>query len=235
MGFSNDLFAYLSTDPIRRAEKHSALNFPITYAFSERYVLPISHDEVVHGKRSFFGKMFGDRKQKLATLRAAHLFFMTFPGKKLMFMGTEYGMKREWDHDASIDWALLDDAEHDALREYVAALNRFYLSSPALYERDFSEEGFSWLLPDEAARDLVAYLRRASDGGTLVVAVSFSGAENRDIVVSVERGRYQPLFCTHTDGESKLPIDTDPEGRLIFSLPPFGGIVFEKMKDTVEL
>lgn len=235
MGFSNDLFSYLSTDPILRSEKHSALNFPITYAFSERYVLPISHDEVVHGKLSFFEKMHGEPEEKLATFRAALLFFMTFPGKKLLFMGTEYGMHREWDHDRAIDWPLLEDERHDALREYVGALNHLYLSAPELYELDFSEDGFFWLLPDEAARDLVVYLRRARDGAELLVAVSFCGVENRDITVSVTDGRYIPIFCTHTTEEWASAIDTDAEGRLTFSLPPFGGIVLKRMNDTVYL
>ena len=235
MGFSNDLFAYLSSDPLQRTERHSALNFPITYAFAERYILPISHDEVVHGKGSFFSKMYGSIEQKHATLRAALLFFMTFPGKKLMFMGTEFGTEREWNQDGSVDWRMLTDWRHDAIREYVAALNRLYLSSPALYECDFSEEGFLWLLPDEAARNLVAYLRRAEDGRELLVAISFSGAPNCDIEVFVKRGCYLPLFCAHTSDPLKEPIATDAAGRLSFSLPPFGGIVFEKIKDTVEL
>ena len=235
MGFSNDLFAYLSTDPLLREKNHRALNFPITYAFSERYILPISHDEVVHGKGSFFEKMHGGEEEKLATFRAALLFFMTFPGKKLMFMGTEYGMHREWDHDASLDWPLLEDARHDALREYVAAVNRFYLSAPELYERDFSENGFSWLLADEAARDLVVYLRRAADGGELLIAVSFCGAENRDITVKVRNGRYLPVFCTHERDAAMEAVDTNADGELTFSLLPFGGVVFKRMNDTIEL
>ena len=232
MGFSNDLFAYLSTDPILRAEQHRALNFPITYAFSERYVLPISHDEVVHGKGSFLTKMHGSHEQKLSTLRAALLFFMTFPGKKLAFMGTECGMLCEWNHDASIEWPLLADPRHDAIREYVAALNRLYLGSPELYECDFSENGFSWLLADEAERNLVVYLRRSASGSEMLVAVSFSGAASGDITVCVERGRYRPIFGTHT---ADAALNTDAEGHLVFSLPPFGGIVFKKIKDTVEL
>ena len=178
--------------------------------------------------------MHGGHEEKLATLRAAFLFFMTFPGKKLAFMGTEYGMHREWDHDDTIEWGLLSDERYDALREYVASLNRLYLSSPELYELDFSEDGFSWLLPDEAERDLVSYLRRACDGSELVVAVSFSGAENRDVAVSVPSGRYRSFFSTHGD----LPyseIDTDREGRLMFSLPPFGGVVLKRINDAVTL
>ena len=235
MGFSNDMFAYLSTDPIRRAEKHSALNFPITYAFRERYILPISHDEVVHGKGSFWGKMHGDGEEKLATYRAALLFFMTFPGKKLAFMGTEFGMHREWDHDTPIEWSLLDRESHDALREYAASLNRLYLSAPALYELDFSEDGFRWLLADAAERDLVVYLRRAKNGAELLVAVSFCGAENYDVAVRVEAGRYRRVFCTHGAVGGDDTMDTDAQGNLVFSLPRFGGIVLERINDTILL
>ena len=114
----------------------------------------------------------------------------------------------------------------------MAALNRLYLGSPELYECDFSENGFSWLLADEAERNLVVYLRRSASGSEMLVAVSFSGAASGDITVRVERGRYRPIFGTHT---ADAALNTDAEGHLVFSLPPFGGIVFKKIKDTVEL
>ncbi|MBQ2719537.1 MAG: 1,4-alpha-glucan branching protein GlgB, partial [Clostridia bacterium] len=123
MGFANDLFAYLSMDGGGRTTHHTALNFPITYAFKERYVLPVSHDEVVHGKRSLFGKIEGEEAAKDRTVRTALLFLMTFPGKKLLFMGTEYGQRGEWNFDAALSWEQLEEAGFDALREYVAALN----------------------------------------------------------------------------------------------------------------
>jgi 1,4-alpha-glucan branching enzyme len=112
MGWANDFFDYVSTDPIYRKYKHKALNFPIMYAFTENYCLPISHDEIVHGKRSFLDKMFGDYEDKFRQFRASLLFMMTFPGKKLMFMGTEYAPFREWDYDSSLEWFMLDYPVH---------------------------------------------------------------------------------------------------------------------------
>ena len=234
MGFANDLYEYLSLSPDRRPSHHAALNFPITYAFRERYILPISHDEVVHGKRAFLDKMFGGYEEKLATFRAALLFLMTFPGKKLLFMGTEYGQLREWNYDAELDWALLGSERHDALREYVAALNALYLSSPPLYELDFSPDGFSWLLADEAERDLVAYLRRDLSGEELIVVVSFLDKENRDVSLSLPRGgRYRTVFSTGAGGEEY--ITEGEENRLTLTLPPYSGIVLRRREETVTL
>ena len=234
MGFANDLFDYLSTDPIKRQEKHSALTFPVTYAFSERYVLPISHDEVVYGKRAFLTKMHGGEEMQLATFRAAFLFIMTFPGKKLMFMGTECGTAREWDFDSALDFDVLNDARHDALREYVAALNLLYLNTPALYEQDHSEAGFAWLLPDEAERDLVAYTRYAKDGGAVIVVISFSGEENRDIVITPrERGRYECIFSSV--GEIPQELDTGDDGSLTISLPPCDGVILARREEGVTI
>ncbi|MBO7762587.1 MAG: 1,4-alpha-glucan branching protein GlgB [Clostridia bacterium] len=235
MGFSNDLFAYLSAPPEARVARHSALNFPITYAFRERYILPISHDEVVHGKGSFFGKMYGEYEERLACFRVALLFFMTFPGKKLMFMGTEYGAVREWDFDSEAEWQLTEDPRHDALREYVAALNRFYLSSPALYELDFSQEGFSWLLADEAERKMLSYMRHGKDGDHVAVALSFSECEG-DICLSLPcGGRYAPVFCT---GEWTSDGDLETEGPdhwLRFRLLPRSGVILRRVEEEITL
>ena len=234
MGFSNDFFDYLSTPPELRVGKHSALNFPITYAFSERYILPVSHDEVVHEKGSFFGKMYGEEGEKLATFRAALLFLMTFPGKKLMFMGTEFGQRGEWDFDTSLDWGALRDGAHDGLREYVAALNRLYLASPALYEEDFSEAGFSWLLPDEAERDLVAFVRKDKGGDSLVVVISFSGAENKDIKIPLsEGGCYRTVFSTGDIGGNYE--SEGEENAITVSLPPFSGMVLRRRENSITL
>ena len=238
MGYSNDLFEYLSTDPIERRRKHKALNFPITYAFSEKYVLPISHDEVVHGKGSFLLKMHGDYEEKFATFRAAMLFFMTFPGKKLLFMGTEYGQWREWDFSSSLEWQLLDVGKHDALREYVAALNRFYLASPPLYENDFCPEGFSWVLADEADRDVVAYLRRDLSGEELLVVISFSGTENRGVRLPLSSpGEYRAVFETSELGGGARYTAVGCEGgaELLIDLAPLSGVVLRRSTDTVIL
>ena len=233
MGFANDFFAYLSASQAERVKRHTALNFPITYAFRERYVLPISHDEVVHGKRSLLGKIAGTAAQKMATCRTALLFMMGFPGKKLLFMGTEFGVPTEWDYDGALDFSLLSDGGHDALREYVAALNRFYLSSPPLYELDFVEDGFSWLLPDEGERRLAAFLRRDKRGHTLVFAVSFSEEENRDVCLPMpEAGRYR---CVFSSGAPIPSADTDENRALTLSLPPLSGVVLARAAEEISL
>ncbi len=178
MGFANDFYEYLSENPIYRKYKHKALNFPIMYAFGENYCLPISHDEVVHGKRSFIDKMYGDYSDKFSQARTALMLFMTYPGKKLLFMGCELAQFREWDYDSSLEWFMLDYPTHRAFRDYVCELNGFYLSHSELWERDFDESGFRWLLADEAEKNVVAF-RRISSEGELTVVISFSGSEQR--------------------------------------------------------
>ena len=175
MGFANDFYDYLRLDPLYRKYKHSALNFPLTYAFSENYCLPISHDEVVHGKKSFIDKMFGSYENKFLQARCALMLIMTYPGKKLMFMGTEYAQFREWDFADSLEWFMLDYPNHKYFRDYVSALNNFYLSSPALWERDFIMEGFEWILPDESSKNVVVYKRIDNREDYLIVAINFSG------------------------------------------------------------
>ena len=177
MGWANDFYDYLSTDPIYRKYKHKALNFPLMYAFSENYCLPISHDEIVHGKLSFLNKMYGEYTDKFRQMRTALMLQMTYPGKKLLFMGTEYAPFREWNFDDSLEWFMLDYPSHVHIRNYVSALNTFYLSSPALWELDFSPKGFEWIYPDEADRNLVAFKRYDISGNSLTVFLNFSGSE----------------------------------------------------------
>ncbi len=177
MGFANDFYAYLSLDPVYRQYKHDALNFPLMYAFSENYCLPISHDEVVHGKKSYIGKMSGEYEDKFLQARCALLLTMTYPGKKLLFMGTEYAQFREWDFENSLEWFMTDYPNHKNFREYVAHLNSFYLAHSELWDYDFSPRGFEWILPDERTKNLVAFRRINKKGESLVVVISFSGRE----------------------------------------------------------
>lgn len=176
MGWANDFFDYLKTDPYFRAEKHSALTFPIMYAFSENYVLPISHDEVVHGKNSFIDKGFGSYEDKFRTMRTALMLMMTYPGKKLTFMGTEFAQFREWDFSDSLEWFMLDYPIHRDMRDYVAALNRFYLAHAELWTYDFSHEGFEWISCDDGVSNTVAF-KRNSANSSLIIALSFSNTE----------------------------------------------------------
>ena len=176
MGFANDFYDYVSLDPLFRKYHHKALNFPLMYAFSENYCLPISHDEVVHGKKSFIDKMHGSYEDKFSLARASLMLYMSYPGKKLLFMGTEYAQFREWNFESSLEWFMLDYQKHSDFRDYVRALNTFYLSSPELWEFDFDERGFEWILPDECEKSTVAY-KRKSKKGELIFAINFSGAD----------------------------------------------------------
>ena len=177
MGFANDLYAYISHDPIYRKYHHSALNFPLMYAFRENYILPISHDEVVHGKLSYVNKMYGSYEDKFLQARAALLLTMCYPGKKMLFMGTEYAQFREWDYDNSLEWFMLDYAKHKQFRDYVASLNRFYLKTKPLWSLDFSEEGFRWIDADDSERNAVSFYRYDTSGTRVGVIITFSGAE----------------------------------------------------------
>ena len=236
MGWANDFYAYLSTDPLYRKGAHKALNFPITYAFGENYILPISHDEVVHGKLSFINKMFGSYEEKFASFRAAMLYMMTFPGKKMLFMGTEYGQFREWDYSASLEWFMLDYPMHRKLREFVASLNRFYLEHSALWERDFIPEGFSWIYPDDSDHNAVAYIRHAQRE-SLIVLISFAGVETKGYRLQVpEKGRYEVVFSTSAGSmEKKIlsTLDTSANALLELDLPALSGIVLSRVTESV--
>ena len=171
MGWMNDILEYVRLDPIHRRWHHQHLTFALIYAFSENFVLPFSHDEVVHGKGSMFEKAPGDDWQKAATLRTLYGFMYAHPGKKLMFMGCEFGQRREWNYDESLDWHLLDRPFHQGLRRFVQDLNRVYGSEPALHEIDFAPEGFQWIDCNDSDNSVVSFIRRGHDGSDFVVAV----------------------------------------------------------------
>ena len=171
MGWMNDILEYVTKDAIYRRWEHRHLTFSLLYAFSENFILPFSHDEVVHGKRSMFGKIPGDDWQKAATLRALYGFMYAHPGKKLMFMGCELGQGREWNFDSSLDWHLLDEPLHAGIRQFVKDLNRTYMSERALHEVDFDAAGFQWIDCNDSENSVVSFLRRAKDGADFVVAI----------------------------------------------------------------
>ena len=188
MGWANDFFDYIAKDPAYRKYHHKALNFPIMYAFGENYVLPISHDEVVYGKRSFLNKFYGNYEDKFRQCRAALLLMMTYPVKKMLFMGTEFGQFAEWNFAAGVEWFMLDFEAHRTLRRYVAALNRFYLETPALWSIDFAPQGFAWIEPNDAGNNMVSYRRFDAEGGEVMVAVTFSGSPVSDIRLPMRDG-----------------------------------------------
>jgi 1,4-alpha-glucan branching enzyme len=172
MGWMHDTLAYMARDPIHRKHHHHEMTFGIHYAFSESFVLPLSHDEVVHGKGSLLNKMPGDRWQRLANLRAYLGFMWGHPGKKLLFMGGEFGQEREWNHDAALDWHLLDDPAHDGIRRLVRDLNALYRQEGALHEADCAPGGFDWIDGGDAERNVFSFVRRGRDGTPPVVVIA---------------------------------------------------------------
>jgi 1,4-alpha-glucan branching enzyme len=171
MGWMHDTLQYFQNDPVYRRYHHHELTFSMVYAFSENFILPLSHDEVVHGKRALLAKMPGDRWQQLANLRALYGFMWAHPGKKLLFMGGELAQEREWDAESSVDWHLLDRAEHVGVQTLVRDLNRLYRERPALWESDHSSEGFRWIEPNDADANVVAFARLAADGEDVLACV----------------------------------------------------------------
>jgi len=197
MGWMNDSLAYAEEDPIWRKYHHNRLNFSITYSFSEKFVLPISHDEVVHGKKSLLDRMPGEYEQKFAGTRAFMTYMMTHPGKKLLFMGSEIGMFREWDFEDQIEWFLLDYDMHARLQLFNAELNRFYLAHPALWDRDDSWDTFRWIDADNAEQSICSYRRISRDGSELVILINFLPVKRENFLLAVPTaGVYEEVFNT---------------------------------------
>jgi 1,4-alpha-glucan branching enzyme len=172
MGWMHDTLHYMEQDPIYRSYNHGAFTFGMVYAYSERFVLPLSHDEVVHGKGSLIRKMPGDQWQRFANLRAYFGFMWAHPGKKLLFMGGEIAQEREWNHDASVAWELLNNPLHSGIQRLVRDLNRIYATEPALHGTDTAPECFEWAVVDDHVNSVFAMLRVARDGGSIILAVS---------------------------------------------------------------
>lgn len=186
MGWMHDTLDYMSKDPIYRRHHHGNILFGLHYAFSENFILPLSHDEVVHGKRSILGRMPGDAWQKFANLRTYYSFMFGHPGKKLMFMGSEFGQDTEWNHDISLPWQLLDRPEHAGIQRLVRDLNKLYSATPALHALDCDAAGFEWLVADDANNSTFAWLRKGkSPPDRCVVVVNFTPQVIRDYRVHV--------------------------------------------------
>ncbi len=172
MGWMHDTLEYFSKEPIHRRFHHHELTFALVYAWNENFILPLSHDEVVHGKGSLLGKLPGDRWQRLANLRALYGLMWAHPGKKLLFMGSELAQEQEWSEDRSLDWHLLDDPDHAGVRALVRDLNQAYRAEPALWEVDFSHDGFRWLEPNAVNENVLAFARLSADGSRPLVCVA---------------------------------------------------------------
>ena len=195
MGWMNDILRYMSTDPLFRKGRHNELTFSLTYAFSENFILPFSHDEVVHGKCSMIGKMPGEYNDKFANLRTLTAYKMAHPGKKLTFMGNEFAQFIEWDFAKRLDWFLLDYEAHARFQAFERDLNRFYLSEPALWQRDFTWEGFRWISADDRDQSVIAFLRFGEGGEALLVIVNFCPVLRRDYRLGMPEGTVAtPVF-----------------------------------------
>jgi 1,4-alpha-glucan branching enzyme len=249
MGWMHDTLQYIARDPIHRKHHHGEVTFGLVYAYNENFVLPISHDEVVHGKGSLLGKMPGDRWQRFANLRAYLGFMWAHPGKKLLFMGCEFAQEREWNHDASLDWHLLDGDDthnpHAGVQRLVRDLNRLYRTTPALHQRDFTPDGFQWLALDDADRSVLAFLRRGEprdDGQDFVVAVcNFTPTVHHGYRIGVPRaGVYRERINTDSTfyggsntgnafGEvhaQAVPWQGQPHS-IVLTLPPLATLIFD--------
>ncbi|HEU4460346.1 MAG TPA: 1,4-alpha-glucan branching protein GlgB [Methylibium sp.] len=239
MGWMHDTLAYLQHEPVHRKYHQGQLTFSLVYAFDENFVLPLSHDEVVYGKGSLLGKMPGDEWQRFANLRALYGYMWTHPGKKLLFMGSEFAQRREWTHEGQLDWGLLDRAEHRGVMQLLGDLNGLLRSEPALHRRDFDGDGFEWIDLHDAEHSVLVFLRRAPDGAApLLVACNFTPEPRRNRVVGVPAaGRWREVLNTdsrHYGGAgwgnlggvdtAPLPRDGRPHS-LVLTLPPLSTIV----------
>ncbi len=198
MGWMHDTLDYMQRDPVYRRYHHHQLTFSLMYAFSENFILPLSHDEVVHGKGSLLQKMPGDRWQQLANLRSLYAYMWAHPGKKLLFMGGELAQEREWDVEGSLDWHLLERPEHAGMRSLVRDLNRLYREEPALWEIDFEPSGFRWLEANDAANNVVAFARVGrGDTRPVVCVCNFAPVPRHGYRVGMPRaGSWRELLNT---------------------------------------
>jgi 1,4-alpha-glucan branching enzyme len=243
MGWMHDTLKYAERDPIHRRWAQNEITFSLLYAFTENFILPYSHDEVVHGKRSLLDKMPGDAWQKAATLRALYAFMFTHPGKKLLFMGCEFGQWREWNYEAGLDWPLVDEPLHRGLLHAVRDLNRLYAAEPALYERDYDAAAFSWIDCSDHENSVLAYQRAGADPAqpVVVVVVNWTPVVRAGYRIGVpaagywrellntDAARYGGSGVTLDGGLESEPVPTHGHPQsLALTLPPLGAVVLKK-------
>ena len=247
MGWMNDTLFYTSLDPYFRSYNHDKLTFSMMYAFSENFVLPISHDEVVHGKGSLLNKMPGDYNQKFAGLRTFMGYMMTHPGKKLLFMGCEFGQFIEWDYHKQLDWMLLDYESHRKTKDYIRALNHYYLAHPALWQVEDNWDGFRWLNADDNTRSVITYYRADEKGKKSLVLCNFAASRWEDYRMGVpEAGTYRVALCSEEEqyggaGFAREPLyrsEEQPLGQWAHSItldvPPRSCMILESINTEKE-
>ncbi len=234
MGFMNDTLRYLSRDAVHRSHHHGEITFGLMYAFTENFVLPLSHDEVVHGKGSLLNKMSGDDWQKFATLRAYYAFMWGYPGKKLLFMGQEFAQRDEWSEARSLDWHLLEHGSHQNVQKLVRDLNHLYTTEPALHARDCEGEGFEWVLVDASEDSVFAWQRKAPDAAPFVIVSHFTPLKRDGYRIRLpHKGRWKEALNTDSayyggSGVGNLgQIETDQDGFVNLNIPPLGTIILK--------
>ncbi|MEO5735071.1 MAG: 1,4-alpha-glucan branching protein GlgB, partial [Rubrivivax sp.] len=245
MGWMHDTLSYFSQDPIHRRWHHGELTFSLIYAFNENFMLPLSHDEVVHGKGSLINKMPGDAWQQFANLRLLFGHMWTHPGKKLLFMGCEFGQRREWNHDDALEWWALDNNGHAGVQRWIEDLNRLYRSEPAMHELDFDQAGFQWVESNDADQSVISFLRKAVDGSSLLVVANFTPMPRENYIVGVPQpGHWRERlnsdatlyggsgFGNH-GGVSTVPLSAHGHYHALnLRLPPLGLLVLQREGDA---
>ena len=240
MGWMNDTLSYVSHDPVHRKYHHDMLTFSMLYAFTENFLLPFSHDEVVHGKQSILNKMPGDEWQKFANLRVLYTYMFSHPGKKLMFMGCEFGQGQEWNSAQILDWYVLDYPVHQGIQKLVTDLNRLYHNSPALYQYEFDWHGFEWIDCHDADQSVMSFLRK-SDQETYIVIVNFTPVPHYNYRIGVPYpGSYQEIFNSDSEyyggsnmgnGDHLIVADNlawmDKSYSISITVPPLAGIILK--------
>ena len=239
MGWMNDMLCYCSADPFFRKDMHDKITFSFMYAFSENYILPLSHDEVVHGKCSLISKMPPPYENQFGGLRALYGYMAAHPGKKMLFMGGEFAQFSEWAYQRGLDWMLLDYPAHRQMQTYVKALNHFYLATPQLWEQDTDWRGFEWISHEDNRNNIIAFRRVAKDGSDIVVVVNFSPEEQQEYRIGVPiTGTYEEIFTSDKTefggsgmANGKLKTENKPmhgqEQSIVLKIPRFGVLFFK--------
>ena len=248
MGWMNDTLRYMAEDPVNRRWHHGELTFSLVYAFSEQFILPLSHDEVVHGKGSLIAKMPGDDWQKRANLRALYAYMWSHPGKQLLFMGQEFGQGVEWNADNSLDWWLLENPDHVGIKNLISDLNALYKATPALWTEDFTYHGFEWINANDGDHNVITYLRKGKDveGRKDLVAciVNFAGNPHEGYRVGLPfPGKWEEVLNTDSEDYAgsgvtnpgvleaeELPWDGQ-SASVRLRVPPLGAIFLRPVAD----
>ena len=241
MGYMHDTLDYMSLDHFFRQHNHGKLTFSMCYAFSENFILPYSHDEVVHGKKSLLNRMYGTYEEKFASLRTLLAYMYAHPGKKLLFMGSEFGQFIEWDHNKQLDWFLLEYESHRGVQALVKSLNRFYRSCPALYELDGGWDGFLWLNADDPQKSALAFMRRSAGGAAqcLVCVFNFTPVAIEQFRIGLPApGRLKRVFSSQTSSDKEQTIESEESGfagltcSATLALSPLSASYYEYCENT---